>query len=51
MRSGGKVMHDYFKAYTEGWGDFTNDDVEKVTGNKARSIQQFVTEVLAYGFK
>jgi len=48
---GGQVMHDYSKAYAEGWGDFTTDDVEKVTGNKSRSIDQFVSEVLSYGFK
>ena len=47
---GGQVMHDYAKAFTEGWGDFTTDDVEKVTGNKSRSIDQFVNEVLAHGF-
>ncbi|MCH8836370.1 MAG: SDR family oxidoreductase [Candidatus Marinimicrobia bacterium] len=47
---GGQVMHDYAKAFTEGWGDFTTDDVEKVTGNKSRSIDQFVSEVLAHGF-
>ena len=48
---GGQMMHDYAKAYAEGWGDFTTDDVEKVTGNKSRSIEQFVNEVLAYGFQ
>jgi len=48
---GGQIMHDYSKAYAEGWGDFITDDVEKVTGNKSRSIDQFVSEVLAYGFK
>ena len=29
----------------------STDDVEKVTGNKSRSITQFVNEVLAWGFK
>ncbi len=48
---GAQVMYDYSKAYSEGWGDFTTDDVEKVTGNRSRSIEQFVSEVLAYGFK
>ena len=47
---GGQVMHDYSKAYAEGWGNFTTDDVVKVTGNKPRSIDQFVNEVLAHGF-
>jgi len=48
---GGQIMYDYSKAYSEGWGDFTNDDVEKVTGNKSRSIERFVNEVLAHGLK
>ena len=48
---GGQIMYDYAKAYSENWGDFTTDDVEKVTGNKSRSITQFVNEVLAYGFE
>ena len=48
---GGQVMSDYAKAWSENWGDFTTDDVEKVTGNKPRSINQFVNEVLAYGFE
>ena len=48
---GAQVMHDYSKAYSEGWGDFTTADVEKVTGHKPRSIKQFVSEVLAYGFQ
>ena len=47
---GGQIMYDYSKAYTAGWGDYTTDDVEKVTGNKSRSIDQFVNEVLAHGF-
>ena len=44
---GAEVMMDYSKAYAEGWGDFTNNDVEIVTGNKARNFRQFFTEVLA----
>jgi len=47
----GQVMFDYAKAFAEGWGDFTTNDVEKVTGNKSRSIEQFVNEVLANGFQ
>jgi uncharacterized protein YbjT (DUF2867 family) len=47
---GAQVMMDYSKAYSEGWGDFTNDDVETVTGNKARGFKQFYDEVLSYGF-
>ena len=48
---GAQVMMDYSKAYSEGWGDFTKDDVETVTGNKARSFQQFFNEVLSLGLK
>ena len=44
---GADVMMDYSKAYAEGWGDFTNDDVETITGKKARDFRQFFTEVLA----
>ncbi len=47
----GQVMADYSKAYGEGWGDFTNNDVEVITGNKSRSYQQFFDEVLSWGFK
>lgn len=47
---GAQVMMDYSKAYSEGWGDFVNDDVETITGNKSRSFQQFFNEVLKYGF-
>jgi uncharacterized protein YbjT (DUF2867 family) len=41
------VMVDYSKAYASNWGNFTNDDVEKITGHKARSFQQFFDEVLS----
>jgi uncharacterized protein YbjT (DUF2867 family) len=47
---GAQVMMDYSKAYSEGWGDFVNDDVESITGNKSRSFQQFFDEVMKYGF-
>ncbi|MCH8903760.1 MAG: SDR family oxidoreductase [Bacteroidetes bacterium] len=47
---GAKVMADYSKAYSEGWGDFTTDDVETITGNKSRSYKQFFDEVLTWGF-
>ncbi|MCH7473336.1 MAG: SDR family oxidoreductase [Gemmatimonadetes bacterium] len=48
---GGQIMYDYSKAYSEGWGDFVNDDVETITGNKARSFEQFVNEVLSHAFQ
>ena len=44
---GADVMMDYSKAYAEGWGNFTTDDVETMTGNKGRNFRQFFTEVLA----
>lgn len=47
----GQVMADYAKAFSENWGDFVNDDVEKVTGNKSRSFEQFVQEVLSHALK
>ena len=30
---------EYFKAFSEGYGDFTTPDVEKVTGHPARSYE------------
>jgi uncharacterized protein YbjT (DUF2867 family) len=48
---GANVMMDYSKAYAEGWGEFTNDDVEIITGKKSRSFQQFYDEVFAYTLK
>jgi uncharacterized protein YbjT (DUF2867 family) len=41
------VMRDYSAAYGSGWGDFVTDDVKKLTGHPARSIEQFAREVLA----
>jgi uncharacterized protein YbjT (DUF2867 family) len=41
------VMRDYSAAYGRGWGDFVTDDVKKLTGHPARSIEQFAREVLA----
>jgi len=48
---GGKIMEDYSQAYSEGWGDFTNDDVKNITGHEPRSYKQFFDEVLSWGFK
>ena len=42
-----KVMTDYSRAYSEGWGDFTTEDVQSVTGNPPRSVETFVSEVFA----
>jgi len=35
---------EYFTAFSEGYGDFTTDDVEKVTGNPARSFEAFARD-------
>ena len=32
---------EYFKVYSEGWGDFTTDDVQLVTGKPAQSFEAF----------
>ena len=32
---------EYFKAFSNGWGDLTTDDVERVTGKTARSHETF----------
>jgi uncharacterized protein YbjT (DUF2867 family) len=41
------VLQDYSAAYGSGWGDFVTDDVKKLTGHPARSIEQFAREVFA----
>jgi uncharacterized protein YbjT (DUF2867 family) len=41
------LMRDYSQAYSEGWGDFATDNVERMTGHAPRSVDQFVREVLA----
>jgi uncharacterized protein YbjT (DUF2867 family) len=46
-----EVMRDYSKAYGEGWGDYTTDTVQKVTGKPARSVRDFVRDVFAPAFK
>ena len=48
---GARVMMDYSKAYADGWGNFINDDVETITGQKPRSFQQFYDEVLSFALK
>lgn len=46
-----RLMMDYSKAYSEGWGNYTNNDVETITGHQSRSFQQFFDEVMSWGFK
>jgi len=48
---GAQIMVDYSNAYAAGWGDFTTNDVETITGNPSRSFQQFSDEVLSYALK
>ena len=35
---------EYFTAFSEGYGDFTTDDVQLVTGNPARSFEAFARD-------
>jgi uncharacterized protein YbjT (DUF2867 family) len=42
-----QVMTDYSKAYAGGWGDLTTDNVRRLTGHEARSVEAFAREVLA----
>lgn len=42
-----KVISDYCTAYSKGWGDFTTNEVAKLTGHEPRSIAEFAREVLA----
>lgn len=41
------VLRDYSQAYSDGWGDFTTDSVERLTGRSARSFDVFAREVFA----
>jgi NAD(P)H dehydrogenase (quinone) len=47
---GAQVMTDYSIAYSNGFGDFTTNDVEKITGHKPGSIYDFANEVFKYAF-
>ncbi|MBX3191830.1 MAG: NAD(P)H-binding protein [Labilithrix sp.] len=41
------VVRDYCTAYARGWGDFTTEDVARITGHAPRSADDFAREVLA----
>jgi uncharacterized protein YbjT (DUF2867 family) len=41
------VVRDYSAAYARNWGDFTTDEVKRVSGHAPRSIDDFAREVLA----
>ncbi|MEW2146305.1 hypothetical protein AB0869_26190 [Micromonospora vinacea] len=36
-----EVLAEYRVAYGSGWGDFTNDHVERVVGRKPRTFAEF----------
>ncbi len=38
--------HDYLEAYSRGWGDFTTDAVQAISGKQARTFRQFAREML-----
>lgn len=40
------ILRDYCAAYSKGFGDFTTDHVQRITGHAPRSIDDFVREVL-----
>jgi NAD(P)H dehydrogenase (quinone) len=40
------VVRDYCEAYSKGFGDFTTKEVERLTGHPARSVDDFVRDVL-----
>lgn len=41
------IIVDYCTAYAKNWGDFTTNEVTRITGKPARSIDDFVRELLA----
>jgi uncharacterized protein YbjT (DUF2867 family) len=41
------IIRDYCTAYSNGWGDFTTDHVERITGHAPRSVDDFVRDILA----
>ena len=38
------AMTEYFQAFSEGYGDFTTDDVQLITGNPARPFEAFASD-------
>lgn len=46
-----RVFRDYSDAYSQNWGDLVTNDVQKITGHPARSIDAFGSEVLAHAFQ
>lgn len=38
--------HDYLLAYSRGWGDFTTNAVQAISGKQARTFGQFAKEIL-----
>jgi hypothetical protein len=46
-----KVMTDYDRAFSTGYGNITTKEVENLTGNKPRNIQNFCNEVFTNIYK
>lgn len=40
-------VHDYFTAYSNGWGDFVTDDFQRVTGKAPRAFATFARDFAA----
>jgi len=41
------IVRDYCTAYAANWGDFTTDEVRRISGHTPRSIEDFAREGLA----
>jgi hypothetical protein len=41
-----QLIQDYCTAYTKGFGDFTTDNVQRLTGAPPRSVDDLVRELL-----
>lgn len=45
-----RVMMDYARAYSQGWGEVINNDVEMITGRPPRSFATFYDETMRNAF-
>jgi hypothetical protein len=39
-----EVLIEYARAHSQGYGDFTTEDVEQLTGHSATSYREFATD-------
>jgi len=39
-----RALTEYFKMFSAGWGDYTTQNVEQLTGHPARSYQTFAQD-------